>query len=353
MQKYLEEILKAATLAPSVDNCQPWLFSVKDDSIEIYLDSERAEFFGDVNHIATYVTFGTVIENIIISAKNHGFSTDIRIFPSEDKNFIAHVRLIEGYKGKSPLSAFLHFRCTNRHIFQKKLITADILESLSNGAKDIRGAHVFLTDDRKTIKKIALLVKESDRIIFEHPLLHQGLFKWIRWTKDEIHKTKDGLPVSTLELNRLQQIAFKLISSWRTIKFLNKFGMSRVISNHSYKLVNSAAVIGLITTDGNTPQDYINGGRAFERIWLIATSKGLAFQPLGGIVFLSTKLLLSGGEGFSLKHQKSLREIYTSLCNIYPIKENNALIILFRIGYAPQPSGRTPRRTLESVIRQF
>ncbi len=353
MELPVNDILKSATLAPSVDNCQPWLFTLKDNYIEIYLDSQRAEFFGNANHTATYVTFGAVIENIVIAANHNGFSAEVEYFSFESNNLIARIRLIEGYKENSPLFDYLPLRCTNRRIFKKSSIPKDILESVKNGAKDITGANIYLIDNKETMKKIALLVKKTDRIIFEHRLLHEGLFKWIRWTQDEVYKTKDGLPIASLGLNGFQQRAFKIMSSWKTMSLLNKFGISKITSNYSYKLVNRASAVGLITMNNTTPEDYINGGRAFERIWLIATSKGLAFQPMGGIVFLSTKLRLSGGEGFSLKQQKSLEEIYSSLCNIFPIKNNRALIILFRMGYAEPPSGRALRRPVNEVIKTF
>jgi hypothetical protein len=353
MQLPINEILETAILAPSVDNCQPWLFHVKDDSIEIYLDLKRAEFFGDTNYTASYVTLGAVIENIIIASNHCGYHASVTHFPSPGNNLIACIKLSEGYKEKPSLYGYLSLRCTNRRIFKKSTIPTNILESIRNGVKDIVGANVSLINDRETIKKIACLVKKNDRVIFEHRFLHEGLFRWIRWDEDELDKTRDGLPITSLELNKPQQKAFKLISSWKTIDFLNKFGISKIISGYSYRLVKSASAVGLITMDNNSPEDYINGGRAFERIWLIATSGGLAFQPFGGIVFLTTKLRLYGGEGFSLKQQKSLEEIYSSLCNIFPIKNNNALIILFRIGYAEPPSQRTLRRPLNEVIKSF
>lgn len=353
MSLLIDEVLKSATLATSIDNCQPWIFSVKDKTIEMYLDSERAEFFGDADRTASYVTFGAVVENMTIAANHLGFSVLPEYFPRNGENLIARVKFVKGGKEDSPLFKYLPLRCTNRRIFKKKPVPADILEDVMNCAKDISGASVNLVSDRKTIKRLAHLAEKTDRIIFSHRLLHEGLFKWIRWTQNEIDKTMDGIPVSALELNKLQQKAFKLISSWKTLNVLNKFGINRAVSSYSYKSMKSAGSVGLITMDGNSPEDYINGGRAFERVWLTAVSRGLAFQPMGGIVFLTTKFRLAGGKGFSQKQQRSLEEIFSSLCDIYPIKKSNAVIILFRMGYAEPPSGRALRRPVSEVIKTF
>jgi nitroreductase len=352
MQGPYEDILKAAILATSVDNCQPWLFSARGHSIEIYIDSKRAEFFGDAGGTASYVTAGAVIENIVIAAEHLGFSALPEYFPSEDRTLMARVNLSEASIKGNALFKWLPLRCTNRRIYNNKTaVSKDDLEAVKNSINDIAGAKVFLISDKKDIKKIAVLAKKADTVIFSHRLLHKGLFKWIRWTQDEADKTRDGLPITTLELNSFQQKAFRLISSWNIVNFLNKFGINRIISGQSYRLMKSAPAVGIITMDNNTPEDYINGGRAFERIWLTAASRGLAFQPMGGIVFLTTKFRLNAGGGFSRKQQACLKEIYNSLCSICPVKEGTAHIIIFRMGYAKPPSGRSLRRSAGDVLK--
>jgi hypothetical protein len=74
----LEKIIEASILSPSVDNCQPWAFSIGDDSINIYLDRERADFFGDFGYSSAYVTLGAVLENMIIASNHFGLETAVK-----------------------------------------------------------------------------------------------------------------------------------------------------------------------------------------------------------------------------------------------------------------------------------
>jgi hypothetical protein len=189
-----------------------------------------------------------------------------------------------------------------------------------------------------------------DKIIFEHKLLHGQLFKWIRWNNQEAAKKGDGIPADCLELSFMNKIFFRIISSWSVMSFLNMFGLSSIIGRVNSGLLKNASAIGLIVMDNASKSDYLNAGRYFERIWLTATSLGLAFHPFGGIPFLITRILQAKNEGFSNKHYETLVSAYNKLLDIFPIKKNNALIILFRIGYAKKPAARTFRRPLSEVM---
>jgi hypothetical protein len=351
MHNTVKEIIKAAASAPSVANSQPWFFSSTNSTIYVHLDKKRADSFGNAGNTVSYVNFGAVIENIIIAAHNFGFDTKLLFFP-EDKtdSIIVQIDLVKVTHMDSSLFEFIFKRHTNRRPFKREPIPALISKSLIDIADSFKGSHLYWISDQPTINRLALLIKQTDTIMYEHPRLHADLFKWIRWTGEEVIRTGDGLSIKSLEVSKLQEAGFKFLSSWKTMNFLNRFGVSRFVSNYSYKLAKSSAAIGLIVMDSNIPEDFINGGRLFERIWITATSQGLSLHPMCPIVVLTTIYLLFGGKGFGEKHQKVLRHVYDEMVNIFPIKKENALIILFRVGYAMPPTERSLRRPINEVL---
>jgi nitroreductase len=345
----LEQIIEAGILAPSVDNCQPWVFTIDGNSINIFLDKARAEFFGNYNHTASYVTMGAVIENMAIAASQFGLNINIITFPEDADSLVATIRFFEGEKKDIPLFHYIKERCTNRRKYDRRPLSKGAAEEIVNTPRP-EGANLYLIEDREKINEISSLASLIDRTIFEHRLLHSGLFKWIRWDKDDILKTMDGIPVGSIELNFINRIFFRIISSWPVINFLNKFGLSRVIGKVNSILLKNASAVGMIVMDNSTKNDYLNGGRFFERIWLKAASLGLALQPVGGITFLITRILQAKDEGFSKNHYERLLSVYSRLCKTFPIKEGNALIIFFRVGYADKPSARALRRPLSEAL---
>jgi len=348
-QEKIREIIRAGTLAPSVDNCQPWRFAVSSDTITLYLDSGRAEFFGDYAYTASYVTMGTVIENMVLVAGRFGLQASISLFPGGADATIASITFNEGKFTDDPLADFMAKRCTNRRKFKKDPLAGSVSKDLARIPAD-NGARLHLFEDRKTIKRLTALAADVDGIIFDHRLLHANLFRWLRWDDTEISSTQDGMPVSTLELSGAERLFFRLLSSWRTQSFLNSFALNRAIGKINSALLENSASLGMIIMENSGDVDYLNGGRFFERVWLQATSLGLAFQPLGGLPFLLTRIIKGGSDGFSRRQYDILRAVYEELRRMMPLTEKNALIILFRLGYAGDPSGRTLRRPLEDIL---
>ena len=80
--KLICEILRYGVMAPSIDNCQPWHFVVKNENVlDIFLDKPRAEFFGDYAYTASYATIGALAENITIAATKFNIQAHVESFP--------------------------------------------------------------------------------------------------------------------------------------------------------------------------------------------------------------------------------------------------------------------------------
>lgn len=346
----LEKLVSAGTFAPSIDNCQPWFFRLGSDSIHIVLDEVRSDFFGDYGHAGSYVTIGAVIENILTAAAHYGLVPSVSYFPAEKDSPVAVIKLKAGQPASSPLYPFIRERCTNRKPYSRKPLPDNVMKSLSATPRP-EGAVLHLIEDRPVMKKIARLAASVDRTSFEHKLLHQGLFKWIRWNSAEAARG-DGMPVGTLELNIMNRAAFRAMSHWPVMDFLNKFALSYAVGKVNSQLLLKASAIGFIVMDTTRPVDFLEGGRFFERVWLEAASLGLSLQPFGGISFLLTRLLRAQESGYTGAQKKRLLSVYDGLKHIYPLDEKNGLIMLFRVGYGGRPSARTSRRPLADVMLQ-
>ena len=351
MDHIMKEIIRAASASPSVANSQPWSFSVRDNLIQVRPDKKRADSFGNTGNTVTYTTIGGVVENLTIAAQHFGFSTEIKFFPEcVDKGIIAEMNFREDKTADTPLFQFIFTRHTNRRLYHKSPIPTHISESFIQMANSFRGAHFHWIEDQTTIDKLASLVKQTETLMYEHPRLHSDLFKWMRWTQEEAIKTGDGLSIKTLEINKFQEMALKYLSSWKTMNFLSRFHISSLVSDYSYRLVKNSPALGFIVMDRQTPEDYFNGGRFFERIWITATSQGLAVHPMCPVVVLPTVCRMLTGKGFSDKHQKVLQNVLNQLIDIFQLKPKNAMVMFFRIGYAPPPTEQSLRRQVDDII---
>lgn len=349
--KLISEILRYGLMAPSIDNCQPWNFAVKkDNTVEIFLDKPRAEFFGDYAYMASYATIGALAENITIAATKFNVYAHVESFPSCGSDEpVARVTFSSADIAQDPLFSAIERRCTNRRPYLDKQIPAEVLHTLKSSVH--APFRLILFQSNEEMKSLAGLSASIDEIIFGHRLLHENLFRWMRWDDKSWRETGDGMGIAVLELPHIDRLFFRLFSSWPLLSFLNHFGLNRIIAAKNSGLLRKSSALGLLIMEGSaSPDQFFRGGCYLERIWLQATENGLAFQPYGGLPFLLTRLKLAGGHGFSSKQIKSLQEVQTGLNVLTGMQKEDTIIMLFRIGFANPPSTSTPRRNLPDIL---
>lgn len=343
-------IIKAGIFAPSGDNCQPW---------EIYFDGEKLYLKNleykdtslyNVKNIASYIAFGAMIENMIITARSLGYEISTTLFPEgENSSIVATLSFIKGQPVFDPLLNFIDKRCVNRKKYKSMQLETHARESLKKTAAQFKGAELFLIEDEEEKKKLAELLSVNDRILFENKNLHDFLFEHLRWTKKETEKSRDGMSIESLELGFLQSRIFKFLSSWNLVRLLNFLGFSRIVPAQSYKLCTSSSALCVLLMQGLNSESFVDGGRVLQRIWLTAASLGLSLHPMTGVTFLIQRLRMGEDKGLSNSHRELLIDIYQRLKDIFPI-ENKAIIMSFRIGYADQPSDKSLRLPVEEVL---
>jgi len=347
-RKILEEILWYGVMAPSGDNCQPWDFKMDGDSLLILNNESRDRSLFNVSKTASFIACGALIENISIAGKALGYSVDkTTLFPDGDSApIVARISFQKSTKKEEYLFPFLDKRCTNRKPFKSKPLEKTTVKRLKTIAKDRGYGELTLIEDRATIKQVAQVASINDRLLFENRQLHDFLFEHIRWTKKEIETTRDGMDINTLGLFPVEQQGFGMLKHWTLVRIMNCFGMSRMLPIRSSMIYKSSSAFGLLQMSGKTPKDFVNGGRALQRIWLAATAEGLSFQPTTGITFLIQRLYMDNGKGLSPGEVKIVETAETRLKELFPTTRDKAIIMLFRIGQSGPPKAYSLRRKI-------
>jgi nitroreductase len=343
----LLKIIASGVKAPSGDNCQPWRFKWQAERLFLYNEEDRDTSLYNTLNTASFIAHGALIENMDIAAKEAGLRMTVELFPDgEESPVIACIRFEYGTVEKDPLYPFIETRCTNRESYKARELEVSVRESLQETASEAEesGGSLTLIED-KAPKLIASKVASlNDRLLFENQELHDFLFAHIRWTKEEAEATGDGMDIRTFGLNPMESRIFKLLENWSTVKFMNLFGLSRMLPGKTNKACNGSSAMGLIQMNGLSPESFVLGGRLLERIWLKAASLGLAFQPMTGVPLLIQRLYLEADSGLNETHKTLLRRAETGLKRIFPLSREKAIIMLFRVGYAETPRARSLRR---------
>jgi hypothetical protein len=350
LEEELKKIVGAGILAPSGDNCQPWKLYYDGTKLHLVNLPERDTSLYNVNDIASFIAFGAMIENISIVAQSLGYMPSVSLFPKGEKvPVVASISFTEGQTVSDPLLPYISRRCVNRKTYKRKQLSQIVIDSLQKASGESNGGKLCLIEKGKEKNLLANILALNDRIVFENKKLHDFLFTHIRWSKDEIETTRDGLSIGSLELGAFQSKMMKVLSSWKIVQFMNIFGFSRFVPMQAYQLCKGASALCILSHSGTGLDSYFNGGRALQRIWLTAASLGLSLHPMTGLVYL-IRTVRSGGKDLSNNHKKILLKAFDEVKQLCPLRENESIIMAFRIGYADPPSDKSLRLPLEKVL---
>jgi hypothetical protein len=201
------------------------------------------------------------------------------------------------------------------------------------------------------LDEIGSILGAGDRVRFLSQRLHAEMMGEIRWTAEEVERTRDGVDLATLESTRADLAGIRLARRWSNIQFLREIGGGSALEKASRNSVAAASAMGLVTIAGTGRESYVRGGRALQRVWLTATSLGLAMQPMSAIVYLWRRLEHGGGVGLDAGEVAVLSQLRERFNKLFDVGSDRAEIMLFRLAIAEPPTARALRRPVDEVLR--
>jgi hypothetical protein len=336
-------------MAPSGGNCQPWRFVFRDDTLYCLHDVERSTSFLDFEHTASMLAIGAAVENITLAAPSIGLEPHVELFPeSGPPRCVAAVSFTEIAAREDPLVDLIAHRVTNRRLTDRVPISPAQAASLVGSATDAHaGLQLLMRDDDLAAE--ADVLARGDRIRFLTKTMHAELMNELRWTREDVERTRDGIDVATLELTPTDLAGMRLVSSWSMMRMLRNIGAGRGLEKPTRKAIAAASGVGLLTVDGTGPESFFAGGRAMQRVWLTATALGLAFQPMAALIYVFQRLA-AGGAGLSEVEQAELQQLRAAYCDLFETSAARAEVMLFRVARAGPPTARALRRPVDEIL---
>lgn len=333
----IEKILEIAVNAPSGSNSQPWRFEFKNGELRIIALPEKDHPILNFRHRGTWVAHGALMENIVISSAHFGYKTNFQIFPlPQEPNITTIFKFEKGVPTNDPIFNSIGDRATNRKPYSKKPLSEEYKKFLLDSAKSISNVELKLVEDKRVIQELAEAASVNEIVTLENEKLHTLFFDEIVWTREEEGRRGKGLYIKTMELKPPQRLALKLFKKWKIMKLFNKVKFARAIAKGNSKTYASCgAMIGIITEDRD--ENFINVGRAMERIWLEANHLGLSFHLMTGVLFFYRAIFGKEKDIFNQDHIKLITEAYNKTSKALGV-DRGLVGILFRVGYDGKPS---------------
>lgn len=264
------QVVRAAGLAPSLHNTQPWRFRPTTDTLELYADRSRRLPVADPGGKELRLACGAALFNLRIALLELGVRPTVSVLPDPARpDLIAEVRS-SGYRQPSPVvlrfARAIPARHTNRRPFTDSRVPMDARHALRRAAVE-EGAWLDLVTDPEERWALSRLARSAHDRQMADPAFVSELQAWTGRSEDRA----DGVPA------RAGGPLPPPNSTW----VLRDFSGGGAAPGHTYE---ADPVIGVLSAHDDGPREEVRAGEALQRVLLTATVHGLAVSFLSQLV---------------------------------------------------------------------
>jgi hypothetical protein len=323
-----EQVVAAATRAPSIHNTQPWLFTASEETLEVFTDPSRALTVLDPTGRQRIISCGVAVEFALVALRAAGRQGEVELLPDpDDADHLATVRATgpqEASDDDRSLARTIEQRHTERAPFEPRSVPEKVLDRLQSEAAPFGVWVKPITESEEEVATV-FLISRAEELEQGEPAYRAELEQWMRTDP----AAPDGVPVSAVPSGDPAMRP----SNWLIRDFV--VGSRAPASSGTTDPdappppVERPAVV-LMGTVNDDRRAWLEAGRALGRVLLRATESGIVASPL-------TQAL----DWPATRHQLTAR---LSLVG-HPQ-------MLLRLGYPAQRGTPSGRRPVAEVLRR-
>ena len=389
-------VVRAGVQAPSGDNVQPWWvtrvkrpYSTSIAGLDVHMRPELDTSFFNVRQMASILSCGAVVENMRIAASAIGLGPVVewktaglqKLEKQEKLPPAVHVARLnfepDGFEREEVLHDALWRRCTNRQMYAKTPVPAEVWQRLETEVRrlatqkegesvreqpadnaellqrEIKSAPLQLdwVTGKDALRQLGKAVALADNIRVERQDLHEYFMSMVRFSKLENKET--GLPLRNLCAGGAGDIFLRLTKPWRVMATMNAVGIGRLIPMHSIKAMVHSGGAGLLSLKRADARSVLTGGQALERLWIMLEHMGFAMQPMTAITLFKVRELLEGDGAFYEKHREYMQQAWGDVEKLFPDSKGRIPLMLFRVGRGPRLQYGTHRKQYEAFMKEL
>jgi hypothetical protein len=260
--------LEAATWAPSVHNTQPWTFAVCGEEISVRADADRKLRHADPVGRQQLISCGAALFNLTTALRCHGYEPVVQVLPDPDRPaLLATVRLGERAtpdEHTKTLNAEFQRRRTHRAAFTELPVPDRLVETLIRRAA-AEGAKLTPVRAPEAVRVVAALTEAAQSVQSQDRVLSLEV---IRWARPPGSARKDGVPADAYPAEPAQSVP---PFAQRDYAWRHDWGTTANQQGSA-----SAGVVALLTTPGDSRQEWIAAGQALQQVLLHAGAYGVS-----------------------------------------------------------------------------
>jgi nitroreductase len=270
----LAEAARAAGLAPSVHNTQPWRWRVHPDHLDLFAERGRQLRAADPDGRLLVISCGTALHHARVALAAEGWLPVVERFPSpDDPDQLARVRL--GQHAGVTAEAMRRFqlaeiRRTDRRPLTGTPVPPEALAAV-RAAVEAEHAHLHILR-REQVSELAVAAARADTLAAADPPTRTELGYWVGGP----HPPGTGLPETAIPTQPPETTV--------PVRDFGRAGTLPVGPDPDGGRGDAAASYAVIFGDQDTPAGWLAAGEALSAAWLSAAEHGLALLPFSAPV---------------------------------------------------------------------
>lgn len=267
----IEQIIRHASLAPSLHNTQPWRFRLLPEVIELHYDPARRLPAADPAGRELRLACGAALFNLRLALENAGTRPIVTLLPHlAEPTVLAEIRS-GGHTDPRPETRRLHAAIPQRHSHRAPfrdvpVPTADRNHMLHAAQSEQCWLHIVTPGELGTLEG---LVHRAHRIQEADSRFRAELAAWTGRPAD----TAEGVPTSAAGPRPGPQ------DQWVHRDF--SAGVSPRPEGVEYE---SYPLLVVLCTHQETPYAELQAGQAVQNVWLTATARNLAASMISEVI---------------------------------------------------------------------
>ncbi len=273
-------LVQSAVLAANPHNTQPWLFRVREGSLELFADTSRHLGAMDPFLREMHLGLGCALENMMLTARAEGYEVELRLEPGtltkvtpQDFIKVATLNLTPSEADTSPLYAAIPERHTDRSSYSSQEVERETLEEMTT----LTGADtkLFLFEEGAAFNAFAEETVRATEAIVADATMSRDSHAWFDKNWQEVQGDKDGPFIDTSGVSPLLRATVKMLPP-TSDKMLDDGWLSGTKAT-----LASTPVLGLLAVRDlyDKPQT-LQAGHVWQRLHLWMAANGLAAQPV-------------------------------------------------------------------------
>lgn len=334
-------MLAHALLAPNPHNRQPWIADLREPGlIHLVCDGTRLLPETDPHGRQILIGCGAFLELAVIAGAQQGLSIDVRLLPDGAPpgnalpKGVRVATLALGAPGSATPDA-LYPQIVRRHTAKAsydstRALPPGLAETWQATARSF-GLNAGVIAGEAAMAPIRRITREAYEIEAVTPATWLESARLMRIGPQAIATHRDGISMNSPFIRTLHTVG---LFDPMEVPQRGQSSLTRVMDHWAASETGSGYL--WLGSTGNERATQIAAGRAYVRMHLQATARGVDMHPLSQ----------------ALQEFPEMRAPYAAIHRAVGLEPGpSTLQMLARVGYATEPAGPSPRRDLGTLVR--